>query len=117
MTEAVQFYTSKQVRVCDLRTLYQAIKNEWLVIRIDGRWREVLNVWDRPEQYEIELFPDELAQVERHLDTVTEIYVAVRYLLEEESADDHLENRLVFLRWRDLVEVQVPEEGFEWKAG
>ena len=115
MSETVKFYTTKQVRVCDLPKLYRAISNEWLVIRIDGKWREVLDVWEDPE--DAEHYPaDQLRLAEQYLDTVTHLHIGVRYLVEEKSTGSDLEDALAFLRWRDLIEVQAPEDGFEWRT-
>jgi hypothetical protein len=111
----ISFYTIKQVQASDLGDLQRGMRNNWLVVRIDGKWREVFDVWsDNDDPATLFGDNDYTRMINEWLETESPLWTVVRYLVEEKSKEQ-ISDALHAFRYRDLVEVQVPEEGFEWR--
>jgi hypothetical protein len=110
----MKFYTTKQVRACNLQELERLLHKdgEHLVIRIDGVWREPFDVYAEPDDATVVYGEGHVpSKILERLDTSTPLWVVVRYLVEEKSTSGgEIEDELAFLRYRDLIEVQMPEE-------
>ncbi|MFC7791387.1 hypothetical protein [Streptomyces cinereoruber] len=93
-------WTTETIRAVDL-----AGKD---TVLIDGIWREIFDTWkdgDDPAAMFGEDDPTTKALLEK-IDWGSPCWVGVRYVSEERSDEDHVEDALHFFRLRDLVQVQ-----------
>jgi hypothetical protein len=97
------FWTTRLVRARDVQDLD--------VVRIDGRWREVMDAFkhgDAPEAHFGEnsrLTKDVRAVIDR----ADSMWTAVRFVAEEECTGSEIVTRVKALLWCTLLEVQVQQ--------
>ncbi|MDJ0463076.1 hypothetical protein [Streptomyces sp. H27-C3] len=79
-------------------------------IKVDGKWREVFDVWKDGDDV-AEMFGDGsdlTVKIMNKIDWNSPCWVAVRYVDEGRSTADEVESGIAFFTLRDLVEIQVP---------
>ncbi|KUL44789.1 hypothetical protein ADL22_12665 [Streptomyces sp. NRRL F-4489] len=97
-----QFWTTATVRAEELL--------ESDTIKVDGKWREVFDVWKEGDDVAGNFGDDSdlTKMIMEKTDWMSPCWVAVRYVDEEKSTANEIESGLAFFTLRDLVEIQVP---------
>ncbi len=81
------------------------------VIRLDGRWREVMDVYNNGYDPALQFGRDSAIahEIQAVLDRADDVWTALRFVAEEKCSGAEIETQIVGVLWCSLLEVQVEE--------
>ncbi|MFI1189277.1 hypothetical protein [Streptomyces californicus] len=81
------------------------------VIRLDGRWREVMDVYNNGDDPALQFGRDSTIshEIQAVLDRADDVWTALRFVVEEKCSGAEIETKVVGLFWCALLEVQAVE--------